>query len=144
MSEKSNTELEEFREQWRAEVVARSKTTRKPLGPRPRGASLGQSPEVSLNPAARPPFISQGSLEVEAEDYGLEDPERKLYHDLDANISDPSKPSSITREPQSALEHYEEAVERENQGNLGDSLSHYRKAYRVSFFLELMQVCAYS
>ena len=36
-----------------------------------------------------------------------------------------------TKEPRSALEHYERAVEKEDQGNLGDSLSHYRKAYRV-------------
>lgn len=36
-----------------------------------------------------------------------------------------------SREPKSALEHYERAVEKESQGNLGDSLSHYRKAYRL-------------
>jgi F-box protein 9 len=36
-----------------------------------------------------------------------------------------------TREPKSALEHYERAVEKESQGSLGDSLSHYRKAYKL-------------
>ena len=36
-------------------------------------------------------------------------------------------------EPTSALEHFERAVEKEAEGNLGDSLSHYRKAYRVSY-----------
>ncbi|KAK9652699.1 hypothetical protein HCH54_002647 [Aspergillus fumigatus] len=35
------------------------------------------------------------------------------------------------REPRSALEHFERAVEKEAQGNLGDSLHHYRKAYRL-------------
>lgn len=34
-------------------------------------------------------------------------------------------------EPKSALEHFERAVEKEGQGNLGESLSHYRKAYRL-------------
>ena len=35
------------------------------------------------------------------------------------------------REPESALEHYEKAVERETQGQLGDSLDLYRKAFKV-------------
>jgi F-box protein 9 len=30
------------------------------------------------------------------------------------------------------LEHFERAVEKEAAGKLGDSLQHYRKAYRVS------------
>jgi F-box protein 9 len=34
-------------------------------------------------------------------------------------------------EPVSALDHYEKAVEREAAGKLGDSLSLYRKAFRV-------------
>lgn len=133
MAGNTNPELEQFREQWRAEVVARS---RKEPGPRHnRRASLAQPPGSPLYPAIRPPFASQNTPEVETEDYGAEDPERKSYHDLDADIaghSDPSSISHFTREPQSALEHYEKAVERETQGNLGDSLSHYRKAYRVS------------
>lgn len=33
--------------------------------------------------------------------------------------------------PESALEHYEKAVEKETQGSLGESLSLYRKAFRV-------------
>ena len=36
-------------------------------------------------------------------------------------------------EPTSALEHYERAVEKESQGSLGDSLAHYRKAYKLDF-----------
>ncbi|KAJ5386919.1 hypothetical protein N7509_009460 [Penicillium cosmopolitanum] len=34
-------------------------------------------------------------------------------------------------EPNSALEHFERAVEKEAAGNLGDSLQHYRRAYRL-------------
>ena len=41
-----------------------------------------------------------------------------------------------TKEPRSALEHYERAVEKESQGNLGDSLSHYRQAYRLDARVE--------
>jgi F-box protein 9 len=36
-----------------------------------------------------------------------------------------------TAEPNTALEHFERAVEKEAAGKLGDSLQHYRKAYRV-------------
>jgi F-box protein 9 len=39
------------------------------------------------------------------------------------------------REPRSALEHFERAVEKEAEGNLGDSLHHYRKAYRVRILI---------
>jgi F-box protein 9 len=38
----------------------------------------------------------------------------------------------LFKEPTSALEHYERAVEYESQGNLGASLSHYRRAYRLN------------
>ena len=47
------------------------------------------------------------------------------------STSNPSTNQQI-QEPQSALEHYEKAVEHETQGKLGDSLAHYRKAFRVS------------
>lgn len=43
----------------------------------------------------------------------------------------------VDKEPESALEHYEKAVERESQGNLGDSLNLYRKAFRVCTYLLL-------
>lgn len=36
-----------------------------------------------------------------------------------------------TAEPNTALEHFERAVEKEAAGKLGDSLQHYRKAYRL-------------
>lgn len=38
----------------------------------------------------------------------------------------------------SALDHYEEAMEKEAQGNMGESLRLYRKAYRVSSVLHVI------
>ncbi|EMC99945.1 hypothetical protein BAUCODRAFT_30368 [Baudoinia panamericana UAMH 10762] len=35
------------------------------------------------------------------------------------------------REPSTALEHYERAVEKETTGQLGDSIKHYRKAFKL-------------
>lgn len=135
MSEESYPELEQFREQWRAEVIARSQgATSSRKGPEPVPRFREEFLESRLHPAVRPPFTTQSIPEVETEDYGPEEPEGKASSDSDADIAGPSGPSSNSRssqEPQSALEHYEKAVEREDQGNLGDSLSHYRKAYRV-------------
>lgn len=37
----------------------------------------------------------------------------------------------VKKEPQSALEHFEKAVEKEELGSLGDSLKYYRKAFRM-------------
>jgi F-box protein 9 len=50
--------------------------------------------------------------------------------------------SSGSKEPQSAIEHYEKAVEKESQGSLGDSLNHYRKAFKVGSwaFTEWMEL----
>lgn len=44
------------------------------------------------------------------------------------------------QEPRSALEHYEKAVEKESEGRLGDSLSLYRKAFKVSPCQNLVDV----
>lgn len=45
--------------------------------------------------------------------------------------------STGPKEPVSALDYYEKAVEREAAGSLGDSLKLYRKAFRVSYGLSV-------
>lgn len=137
MAENTAEELERFRQQWQEEVVARSK-----------GAA---SSSKSARPArpARPPHRSSGATQTEraaapifhkpyrepeeGEESGEDD-----YHDLEdkdearklGEAGEGIHPSS-RGEPSSALEHYERAVERESVGSLGDSLNHYRKAFRV-------------
>lgn len=72
-------------------------------------------------------------VEEHAEDLGGEG-----HHDLEdkderrrlGEAGERMHPSN-KREPHSALDHYELAVERESEGSLGDSLNHYRKAYRL-------------
>ena len=137
----STEELERFRQQWQQEVTRRRKG----------------SPSASLNKSARPSQLSQSSRgavpsETPAppllrrrtrEDEGhLDETGGDGYHDLDnkdeaRRLGDSGArihPSN-RREPRSALDHYELAVERESEGSLGDSLSHYRKAYRVRAYL---------
>lgn len=126
--EESNPELESFRQQWRAEVSAR---TRGEGANRELQSSTvtGQSRSNRRPPAA--PRIPSGKV---ADDYDHVEPQ--VYHDLSNSegtgvVEDDNGSKSIT-EPRSALEYYEKAVDRETQGSLGDSLDLYRKAFKVS------------
>lgn len=134
----TNPELESFRRQWRAEVTARSKGNEG--GPSVGPASYSRSGETGharRRSAVQPPNAARRSVDEE------EDLDPKAYHDLDNKEDafrlgvegDGSRARDIAvkgdTEPRSALEHFEKAIEREDRGSLGESLSHYRKAYRV-------------
>ena len=137
MSGDTAEELERFRQQWQQEVTQRAKETplaslnRSARPPRPSQISSGAIPPER----AAPPLIRRRTREVEEH---AEESNGEGYHDLENKDEarrlgpggDRTYPSS-RREPRSALDHYELAVEKELEGSLGDSLSHYRKAYRV-------------
>ncbi|MCJ1281783.1 hypothetical protein MMC26_001106 [Xylographa opegraphella] len=141
MTDETNEELERFRRQWREEVTARTKagSATQHIGLKPevrRRSSVTLDESIRVPPA--PSIVYDPK--PDAEDQSFEGHDPAAYHDFEdkderrrlgehgAGIH-PSNDRSI--EPQSALEHYEKAVERENQGSLGDSLTHYRKAYRL-------------
>lgn len=124
--EESNPELESFRQQWKAEVSAKA---------RAEGSKATSSPESS-RAHPRPPAAPRIAVDKapkaahEEEDHaeplpfsGLDPPR------VGAERQESSKVGGV--EPRSALEHYEKAVEKESQGSLGDSLAHYRKAFKV-------------
>ena len=132
-------ELERFRRQWQQEVTQRAKesphtpVSKSTRPPRPTQISNGAIP----SDRAAPPILRRRSREAEeqAEETGGE-----VYHDLEnkddarrLGEGDERIHPSNRREPRSALDHYEFAVERETEGSLGDSLDHYRKAYRASW-----------
>ncbi|KAL8760852.1 MAG: hypothetical protein Q9184_002987 [Pyrenodesmia sp. 2 TL-2023] len=129
-----NPDLENFRKQWQEEVTARMKgdgralVRTKPSGPS--GKVEGSTATVALPHSVVP------KDEAELID-GIS---TQAYHDLDDNDngkrlaserSEAQSNSRIWHEPQTALEHYERAIEREDQGNLGDSLKLYRQAFRL-------------
>lgn len=120
--EETNPELEAFRRQWREEVSAK--------------AGSSKSTESTKAPRRPPPIPRSSTGKLSQGHDGQEDHvEPQEFPGLDAprrRESDVAESSKSSKEPQSALEHYEKAVERENQGSLGDSLSLYRKAFRVS------------
>lgn len=139
MGKEVNPELETFRKEWQEEVIARSKRSlssqsnksASPSGPTKRGSG-----GVELKPPTH-----SGLSRIDDEAHSTL--ETQCYHDLEdkdearklGGEGEGTHPSNrATREPSSALEHYEHAVERELQGNLGDSLKLYRKAYRVRTF----------
>ena len=129
-------ELERFRQQWQEEVKTRSKavphssTTKTARLP----ASLHSKSGHHASDGSAGAFYHKPYRDTE----GYEDSGEHVYHDLEdmdnvrklGETGQGRRPSS-RQEPHSALEHYERAVERETEGSLGDSLSHYRKAYKL-------------
>ena len=132
--------LEEFRQKWRSEVDAR----RKPEPPRSSVGSKGRRPsEPRLDrpinrPPARHPVADvrddSDHEHIEAsqtggDSSGLANKLRELDVREDADADE--FVTHTKANPQTALEHFEKAMEKEGSGNLGDSLTHYRKAYRL-------------
>ena len=126
----ASAELNRFREEWLSEV-ARNR--------RPRGAFNVEEAQKKLQrrreAAASQP---QGGQSASRKDDYSEEVEPRTYHDLPDQENALKLGADgeridrvIKQEPSSALEHYEHAVEKETQGQLGDSIRHYRKAFKV-------------
>ncbi|KAL8930718.1 MAG: hypothetical protein Q9208_000259 [Pyrenodesmia sp. 3 TL-2023] len=130
----NNPDLENFRKQWQEEVTARLKGKGRALSrTKPPGPS--ENVENSTATVALP-----HSVVPKDEPEPIDGISTQAYHDLDDNengkrlASEPREAQSKSHtlhEPQTALEHYEKAIEREDQGNLGDSLKLYRQAFRL-------------
>lgn len=145
-SGEANPDLESFREQWRAEVRARQPT-----------AQASSSSSSSQQPQQQQTTVSVAELAAEHHLHPRKPPPapakkvvapRQDYEDdyvqprsFDAPNDGAAAPSTSTqggwtankvmKDPVTALDHYEKAVEREAAGSLGDSLKLYRKAFRV-------------
>lgn len=133
----NNLDLETFRKQWQEEVTARlwvkegaSKDSKaRPFSKRPEDATV----KVALPPNEVPREEVEPIDGISTQAYhDLEDKEDARRLDVEGCGHHPSAQS--LKEPKSALEHYEKAIEREDQGNLGDSLKLYRQAFRVSSY----------
>lgn len=131
-----NPELESFRRQWREEVARRS---------RPKTETTPSSTPLPVPPPTRfPPTRHAASdrkeVEEEAPPPASFDSEELAQQVGQLSVETGHEEDAFMRrarkEPSSALEHFERAVEKEAEGSLGDSLQHYRKAYRVSSITE--------
>jgi F-box protein 9 len=128
----TEAELENFRQKWREEVSARSKGK----APTPAVSSRNAQATSSKSHAAKanaPETHARHQTVKEADEV-----EPHSYPDLGSkqhgrrlDEPSPSTAAATSDEPDSALDHYEQAVEKESQGALGDSVNLYRKAFRV-------------
>jgi F-box protein 9 len=128
----SEEELESFREQWRAEVRARNPASA--AGPSSSTTSSGQ-PRRPGGPARKPPLPARKPLlaDIDEEHVGRKsvDGSDAVVAGAEASQDRGQGSTSKGKQPVSALDHYEAAVEKETAGSLGDSLKLYRKAFRV-------------
>jgi F-box protein 9 len=129
-------ELEAFRQRWRQEVTTRAKTQTRPSD---------RTSEPSQSGPGRPALVKQPSNVGPSRPTGPSstrpDQSELLvnYHDLPdreehlklGNDAERPKATEHKKEPRTALEHYERAVEREGSGKMGDSVMLYRKAFKM-------------
>ncbi|KAI6086674.1 hypothetical protein F4821DRAFT_237730 [Hypoxylon rubiginosum] len=142
--EQIQSELENFREQWRAEVSARSRTTAGSQQQRSNAARAGPSAS-SDKPSRRDEFAHRkaGSRIVPQPEEEEEYIQAQSFDEPDASSSSRAAGSQKLgrqgdapaakdeEQPQTALVLYEKAVEKETAGKLGDSLQLYRRAFRM-------------
>jgi F-box protein 9 len=136
----TEAELEHFRQQWREEVSAKtkgksqqsSKTTTKDPQAGPSSTASSKPHTAKSNVPEVPQHARHRSIEA------IDEYEPHLYpglgekqHGRRLDETSTSAVASSSKEPETALEHYEKAVEKESQGSLGDSVNLYRKAFRV-------------
>lgn len=134
----TEAELESFRQQWRQEVTARTKGKASGAPPSARAVASTSKPLSARSTA--PDALTHAHRRPSSID-DVDEAAPYVYHDLGEKQSgrrlDEPRPRTAaalaaSREPTSALDHYEKAVEKESQGSLGDSVNLYRKAFRVS------------
>ncbi|TPX09283.1 uncharacterized protein E0L32_009475 [Thyridium curvatum] len=131
-----SSELESFREQWRAEVRAKKPTgtagQAQPAQPGPSSSTPAVPARSHHRTSAPPRHLVASHQKPVAKEHDDDDFQAQSY-DLPSEDTGPARPSAaaVVEEPVTALEHYEKAVERETQGSLGDSLQLYRKAFRM-------------
>ncbi|KAF2400011.1 hypothetical protein EJ06DRAFT_42668 [Trichodelitschia bisporula] len=134
-------ELARFRAQWREEVARRQaapaprSSNRNPAASASASASISTSAPSSTQPAGPGPSSSKNpppSAQPTIEESGPPPPNFNLDSRtaLSGRRLDEDGPEERA-DPVTALEHYERAVEKESQGSLGDSVSLYRRAFRL-------------
>ncbi|KAK3335419.1 hypothetical protein B0T19DRAFT_350329 [Cercophora scortea] len=134
----SNPELESFRERWKAEVRAKKPTSTAAPAP---GPSSSPALATALKALHKPPTapakkqVHPPADQDEDDDFAPPPPVFDQPGTAPDSASSAQHGESLStsagKKPVSALEYYEQAVEREVVGRMGDSLTLYRKAFRM-------------
>ncbi|KAI1209730.1 uncharacterized protein F4807DRAFT_426149 [Annulohypoxylon truncatum] len=144
-TEQIQSELENFRQQWRAEVSARSKNTTGSQQPQQQqrisstqaGPSTPSKPLRKSEPAHRKTtsrivsHVEDEEEYIQTQSFDEPDPSKAPGQKLGRQDGPSTTTKDKEKEPQTALDFYEKAVEKETSGKLGDSLQLYRKAFRM-------------
>lgn len=139
----NEAELNAFRQRWREEVQSRNKAPQAQRSPERSRPQQRRRSTVHTRPAAAGPAPVKKLDEFESEElppkpyHDLPDKEEALKLGVEGQEHERAK---LFQEPSSALEHYEKAVEKESHGQLGDSLHHYRKAFKVGHFPSILSL----
>lgn len=139
------TELESFRQQWLSDLRSRHDAHGPPGAAVPTASPSDSHPNLSptrrrqASPGPPLPASARRALLVDDDDEYLQ---ARSFDELPPASAHASEgppadtqaygPAEPPKKLTSALDHYEEAMEKEAMGNMGDSLKLYRKAYRVS------------
>lgn len=134
--EPTSAELEQFRQQWQQEVHARqSKQVQGSSHARRRSDIAEQQARLDRivnKPPTQHPLAEQQEVEEPLASGPTTVSIAERLEKVKVHDADEDEFSKLGRyEPKTALEHYERAVEKEGQGKLGDSVSHYRTAFKL-------------
>jgi F-box protein 9 len=119
----TEAELESFRQKWREEVTARTKGKAPASSATPANISVLSSKPWPSKSSAPDPVTSSHVRQRSVDDTDEATPH--AYHDLgekqhgrrlDETDAETATALAANREPVSALEHYEKAVEKESEG----------------------------
>lgn len=130
----ANSELESFRQQWISDLQSRAHEADTPSSSAAAAPAATSRPRRRTGPSS--PTITKKHLPaVEDDEYYLHGPTFDSMPPPSSSghlLSDPPGKHEHDEKPLvSALDHYEKAMEKEAQGNMGESLKLYRQAYRV-------------
>lgn len=124
-----NSELDSFRQQWLSDLRTRQGHEASTQDSRQDETSSRNAARTQKREPPAPSLAGGRHVPPDDEDYiqsrTFDEPAAPSGRTLAGPESEPAK------ELVSALDHYEEAMEKEGQGNMGESLTLYRRAYRV-------------
>lgn len=143
MDDTTELELARFRSQWRQEVTRRAreqqqKQPQQPSSP-PIAASGPSRRRLSVHASVRTPqFTHTHNRNITSASHHDNDSGPSIpvtagasFNGQQQDVTSPTLAPVAEKPLASAMDHFEKAIEREGQGSLGDSLTLYRKAYRV-------------
>ncbi|KAL5091891.1 hypothetical protein Trisim1_002703 [Trichoderma cf. simile WF8] len=136
----ANSELESFRQQWISDLQSRAHEADTPSSSAAAAPAATSRPRRRTGPSS--PTITKKHLPaVEDDEYYLHGPTFDSMPPPSSSghlLSDPPGKHEHDEKPLvSALDHYEKAMEKEAQGNMGESLKLYRQAYRLDHRVDM-------